>query len=66
MYENISDAVSRIPGCFVQHISRKLNFMADELAQLAICSGDCNLWLAHVPSSIAELALCDAVNIVCE
>jgi hypothetical protein len=40
--------------------------MADELAQLAICSGDYNLWLAHVPSSIAELALCDAVNIVCE
>jgi ribonuclease HI len=64
--ENIADAISRIPDCSVQHTSTKLNSMAHKLAQLAIRSGDCNLWMALVPSSIAELALCDAVNIIYE
>jgi ribonuclease HI len=66
VYENISDVISRIHGCSVQHTSRKPNSVAHELAQLAIRSGDSNLWLAPVPSSIAELALDDAVNNVCE
>jgi ribonuclease HI len=66
VYKEIVDASTQLPGCAVRYVRRKLNSIAHSLAQFAIQSGTCELWLAPVPAFISELALSDVVNSDCE
>ncbi|KAM0865381.1 hypothetical protein ACQ4PT_043311 [Festuca glaucescens] len=63
IYKDIGTARSMMSGCLVCHTRRELNMVAHELAKAAT-AGVCKFWLADFPPVLAELAKCDAVNIV--
>jgi hypothetical protein len=49
-------------SCNIQHISRKDNSAAHELANLAKKSNSSLLWLVHVPDFISDLCNSDIVK----
>ncbi|KAK1684978.1 hypothetical protein QYE76_045826 [Lolium multiflorum] len=62
VYMQISSTALQLPGCVVQYTRRKFNSGAHNLAQRAIRSRTCNLWLAPVPAVISDLVGDNSVN----
>jgi hypothetical protein len=62
VYDGIKDMLGSSQSCNIQHISRKDNSVAHELANLAKKSNSSLLWLAPVPGFISDLCNSDIVK----